>query len=39
MTYISLDFETTGTVRGWQNEPWQLGLVAVADGRPLPESR
>ena len=39
MTYISLDFETTGTVRGWQNEPWQLGLVAVTDGRPVPESR
>ena len=36
MTYISLDFETTGTVRGWQNEPWQLGLVAVTDGRPVP---
>ena len=39
MTYISLDFETTGTVRGWPNEPWQLGLVAITDGRPVPESR
>ena len=39
MTYISLDFETTGTVRGWPNEPWQLGLIAVTDGQPVPETR
>jgi DNA polymerase-3 subunit epsilon len=24
-----LDFETTGVVRGWPDEPWQIGLVAV----------
>ena len=32
---VSLDFETTGTVPGWENEPWQLGCVAVFDGDPL----
>lgn len=39
MTYIALDFETTGIVRGWENEPWQVGLVAIVDGRPVPETR
>lgn len=26
-TFASLDFETTGVVRGYPNEPWQLGVV------------
>ena len=39
MTYISLDFETTGTVRGWPNEPWQLGLVRIKDDKVLPETK
>ena len=38
MTYIAIDFETTGVVRGWPNEPWQLGCVAVVDGRPVPDT-
>ncbi len=29
-----LDFETTGVVPGFRNEPWQLGMMTVADGRP-----
>ncbi|MGN0853510.1 MAG: exonuclease domain-containing protein [Kiritimatiellia bacterium] len=33
--FVSLDFETTGAVPGWPNEPWQLGLVAVEDGVPV----
>ncbi len=32
-TFTVLDFETTGSVRGWTVEPWQLGLVEVAAGR------
>lgn len=28
-----LDFETTGSVRGWPVEPWQIGLAEVAGGR------
>ena len=39
MTWTVLDFETTGTVKGWPNEPWQLGLVKVQDGRILPETK
>lgn len=33
----SLDFETTGLVRGYPNEPWQLGLIVLGeDGEILP---
>jgi len=37
--YVALDFETTGVVPGWPNEPWQLGLVEIVDGVPVPETR
>ena len=36
---VSIDFETTGTVAGWENEPWQLGCVEVVDGEPVAASR
>lgn len=39
MRFVSLDFETTGVVKGFENEPWQLGLVAIEDGRPVVESK
>lgn len=39
MRWVALDFETTGSVPGWPNEPWQLGLVAIEDGEVVPESR
>ena len=39
MVWTALDFETTGTVKGWPNEPWQLGLVMIEDGVVLPETR
>ncbi len=39
MVWTVLDFETTGVVKGWPNEPWQLGVVQVADGAVLPETR
>jgi len=28
-----LDFETTGAVRGWPVEPWQVGMVRVRNGQ------
>ena len=28
-----LDFESTGAVRGWPDEPWQAGLVELSGGR------
>jgi DNA polymerase-3 subunit epsilon len=28
-----LDFETTGSVRGHSNEPWQIGMVTLQGGR------
>ena len=34
-----LDFETTGVVRGWPVEPWQVGLVRVRCGQIVAEER
>ncbi len=28
-----LDFESTGAVRGYPDEPWQVGMVEMRDGR------
>ena len=39
MRYVALDFETTGVVAGFPNEPWQLGLVVIEDGQILPETK
>ena len=33
-----LDFETTGSVRGFENEPWQIGMVSLKAGRIDSES-
>lgn len=30
--FTAIDFETTGIVPGWKNEPWQIGLCQVAEG-------
>jgi DNA polymerase III subunit epsilon len=27
------DFETTGTLQGFENEPWQIGMVSLRQGR------
>ena len=36
--FTAIDFETTGTVPGHPNEPWQVGAVAVgADFRTTPD--
>lgn len=32
-TITALDFETTGAVRGWPIEPWQVGLARLRGGR------
>ena len=39
MRLVSLDFETTGVVPGWENEPWQLGLVEIEDGEVVAASQ
>ncbi len=39
MVWTVLDFETTGSVGGWPNEPWQLGLVKIRDGVVEPETK
>lgn len=39
MVWTALDFETTGSVKGWPNEPWQLGLVKIEDGVVLPDTK
>lgn len=38
MRFLALDFETTGVVKGYPNEPWQLGVVAFEDGRLISSS-
>jgi len=32
-----IDFETTGSVRGFRNEPWQIGMVQFVNGRLMAE--
>lgn len=39
MTFVVLDFETTGAVRGFSIEPWQIGMVNVVQGVVQPESQ
>ena len=31
-TLCVIDFETTGVVQGYKNEPWQIGLVYIKEG-------
>lgn len=31
-SFVALDFETTGVVSGYANEPWQMGLVDLRHG-------
>ncbi len=33
-----LDFETTGSVKGYENEPWQIGMVSLIGGRVASDS-
>ncbi len=34
----ALDFEGTGSVQGWPDEPWQIGMIALRQGRVDPGS-
>ena len=34
-TLTAIDFETTGSVPGWPNEPWQVGLYRFTLSQPL----
>lgn len=38
LTIAVIDFETTGPVAGYPDEPWQVGLVRLEQGRVVPES-
>ena len=29
---VAVDFETTGSVPGYPNEPWQIGLAPIRAG-------
>ncbi len=33
-----LDYETTGSLRGYTNEPWQIGMVTLKNGKVDAES-
>jgi DNA polymerase III epsilon subunit-like protein len=33
-TVVAVDFETTGSVPGYPDQPWQVGLVPVRSGEP-----
>ena len=38
ITITAIDFEGTGAVKGWPDEPWQIGLISLREGRIAPES-
>lgn len=35
---VAIDFEGTGAVAGYRNEPWQIGVVEVSGGHPRPDA-
>lgn len=37
--FVVVDFECTGSVEGYPDQPWQLGLAVVARGTVAPERR
>jgi DNA polymerase III subunit epsilon len=37
-TITVLDFEGTGSVQGYDDEPWQIGLVQVVSGKVIPST-
>ena len=39
MKITCIDFETTGAVPGYSNEPWQLGMVDVVNGVLAPQTK
>ena len=39
MDLLVLDYESTGSVRGFPNEPWQIGMVNLRTGQVDPATR
>ncbi len=37
--FVAIDFETTGSVKGWPNEPWQVGFVEIGSDGPVAGSQ
>ena len=37
-TFTVIDFEGTGSVKGYPDEPWQIGLVQIRNGKLCPET-
>ncbi len=33
--WVAIDFETTGSIAGYPNEPWQIGLIPIRGGAPV----
>lgn len=38
MIITAIDFEGTGAVQGWPDEPWQIGLISLQGGCIAPET-
>jgi len=36
---VAIDFETTGSSPGYNNTPWQIGMVLLRDGKVCPEEQ
>ena len=34
---MAVDFESTGVVSGYPDEPWQIGIVPIMGGKPVME--
>lgn len=37
--FLAIDFETTGSVPGFRNEPWQLGAILMPENGGLPAAQ
>ncbi|MGN0845317.1 MAG: exonuclease domain-containing protein [Kiritimatiellia bacterium] len=37
--FLAIDFETTGSVPGFRNEPWQLGAILMPESGGLPAAQ
>ena len=35
---IVLDYESTGSLQGYPNEPWQIGMISIRRGAVDPDS-
>lgn len=39
LTYTVVDFEGTGVVKGYTDEPWQIGMVLFENGHVVSERK